>query len=93
MTSQMRRAAVSVSANIAEGACRGGDLDFARFLQVAFGSASELEYHCLLASELQMLKCLDYQRLTAETTGVKRMLSALMNKLRADSRELKACSR
>lgn len=85
LTSQMRRAAVSIGANIAEGACRGGDLDFARFLQIAFGSASELEYHCLLANDLHVLKYVDYQRLTEETTEVKRMLSALMHKLRADS--------
>lgn len=85
LTSQMRRAAVSIGANIAEGACRGGDPDFARFLQIAFGSASELEYHCLLASELQMLEGVDYQRLTAETTEVKRMLAVLIQKLRADS--------
>jgi four helix bundle protein len=75
LTSQMRGAAVSIGANIAEGACRGGDADFAPFLQIAFGSASELEYHCLLASDLQMLKYVDYQRLTEETTEVKRMLS------------------
>src|SRR5450631_26474 len=41
MTSQMRRASVSIGANIAEGACRRGDVDFARFLQIAVGSASE----------------------------------------------------
>jgi four helix bundle protein len=85
LTSQMRRAAVSIGANIAEGSCRGGDHDFARFLQMAFGSASELEYECLLASDLQMLQSPDCQRLTEETREVKRMLSALMQKLRAES--------
>jgi four helix bundle protein len=64
LTSQMRRASASIGANIAEGACRGGDLDFARFLQMAAGSASELEYHLLLARDLELLNKLDYQRLS-----------------------------
>jgi four helix bundle protein len=71
----MRRAAVSVGANIAEGSCRGGDVDFARFLQMAAGSASELEYHLLLARDLELLEAPDYQRLSDGTVEVKRMLT------------------
>jgi four helix bundle protein len=85
LTSQMRRACVSIGANIAEGACRGGDLDFARFLQIAAGSASELEYHLLIAHDLEMLKNGDYERLACETVEIKRMLASLMKKLRAES--------
>ena len=85
MTSQMRRASASIGANIAEGACRRGDVDFARFLQIAAGSASELEYHLLLAHDLELLKDPDYQRLSQETIQVKRMLTSLMQKLRAES--------
>ncbi len=85
LTSQMRRASVSIGANIAEGACRRGDVDFARFLQMAVGSASELEYHLLLAHDLELLKGTDYQRLSNEAVEVKRMLASLMQKLRADS--------
>jgi four helix bundle protein len=88
----MRRSASSVGANIAEGCGRHGDGEMSRFLQIALGSASELEYHLLLAHDLELLKYVDYQRLNASTTEVKRMLSALVRKLRADSRELKASS-
>ena len=85
LTSQMRRASASIGANIAEGSCRRGDIDFARFLQMAAGSASELEYHLLLARDLDLLKIADYQRLSVEAVEVKRMLASLMQKLRADS--------
>ncbi len=85
LTSQMRRAAVSIGSNIAEGACRRGDPDFARFLQIAFGSASELEYQCLLAADLQLLNSRDYRRLNEEAREVKRMLAALLQRLRAES--------
>lgn len=85
LTSQMRRSSVSINANIAEGCCRKGDCHFGRFLQIAMGSTSELEYHILLAHDLEMLKDMDYERLSNEAVEVKRMLAALIHKLRADS--------
>jgi four helix bundle protein len=85
LTSQMRRSAASIGANIAEGCCRKGDKDFGRFLQIATGSASELEYHVLLAHDLGLLNTPDYQRLSQEVVEVKRMLSSLVKKLGADS--------
>jgi four helix bundle protein len=85
LTSQMRRSAVSIGANIAEGTCRNGDADFARFLQMEAGSASELEYHLILAHDLELLKTVEYQRLSDAAIEVKRMLASLMQKLRADS--------
>jgi four helix bundle protein len=84
LTSQMRRASASIGANIAEGTCRSGDCEFGRFLQIAMGSASELEYHLLLAHDLELLRSLDYQRLFGEVVEVKRMLASLIHKLRAD---------
>ena len=70
LTSQMRRAAVSVPANIAEGCGRSGGLDFARYLQIAVGSASELEYFFLLACDLNLLDRDRKQRLATDVTEV-----------------------
>jgi len=85
LTSQMRRASASIGANIAEGSCRRGDVDFARFLQMAARSASELEYHFLLARDLKLLQVPDFERLSGQPVQVKRMLASLMQRLRADS--------
>lgn len=84
LTSQMRRASVSIGANIAEGCCRQGDAELRRFLQIAMGSASELEYELLLARDLTLLKSLEYEHLFKEVTEVKRMLAVLIHKLKAD---------
>ena len=82
LTSQMRRAAQSVSANIAEGCCRNGDAEFARFLYIAMGSASELECHLLLARDLSLLSPATAEELLSAVEEVKRMLTALIAKLR-----------
>jgi four helix bundle protein len=85
LTSQMRRAAASIVCNIAEGCGGGGGPDFARFLQMSMGSASELEYQLLLAHELTFLKDVEYHDLESSTIEVKRMLSALMQRLRTEN--------
>ena len=81
LTSQLRRAAVSVASNIAEGHSRRGDRAFASFVDVAVGSAGELEYLLLLARDLG---CLDKERhaaLSLSTRELRRMLSAFRRKL------------
>lgn len=85
LTSQIRRAASSVPANIAEACGRGTDAEFARFLQIAMGSASELEYHLLLSRDLNFLKQTDHESLTNTVIEIKRMLTAFLQKLRAES--------
>jgi four helix bundle protein len=86
VTSQIRKCAASIAANIAEGCGRGTDPDFGRFLNVAMGSASELEYHLLLAHDLGYLNKEDYARLGSEAIRVKRMLASLINRLRKNAR-------
>jgi four helix bundle protein len=85
LTSQMRRAAVSVAANIAEGCGRGSDADFARFLQLAMGSASETEYHVMLASELGFLNHEASRQLQERIIQVKRMLGTLLRRVRQEN--------
>ena len=83
LTNQIRRSSVSVPSNIAEGCGRSGDPDFARFLQIAMGSASELEYQLLLAHDLGFMNSTKYKTLVNQVIEVKRMLSVLLQKLRA----------
>jgi four helix bundle protein len=83
LTGQIRRACASIPANIAEGCGKDGDADFARFLPISRGSASELEYHLLLARDLGFLSSDDYQRLSKETNELKQMLTNFIKKLKA----------
>ena len=85
LTSQIRRASMSVPANIAEGCGRGSDAELARFSQIAAGSASELEYHLLMANELDVPNSREYKRLTKQVTEVKRMLTSFIKKLKAEN--------
>ena len=82
LTSQTRRAAISIPANIVEGCGRDGGADLARFLQIAAGSASELEYHLLLAHDLQFLDGKTWKGLIGTVCEVKQMLTSLMQKVR-----------
>ena len=82
LTSQMRRAPASIGMNIAEGCCRKGNVEMARFLQIAMGSASQLEYQLLLAHDLDYLRNPGYEFLATQVVEVKRMLSSLMQKVK-----------
>jgi len=83
LTSQLRRSAASIGANIAEGSGRRSDNEICRFLQIARGSASEVEYHVLLARDLKFLREEDFQRLSCQADEVQRMLTALIQSFHA----------
>ena len=85
LTSQIRRAASSIPANIAEGYGRGSDSELIRFLNIALGSSTELEYHLLLAKDLGYLLQTNYDNLNAELMEIQKMLTAFSTKLHSDS--------
>jgi len=78
LEAQMRRAAVSICSNIAEGCGRGSDADFRRFLYAAMGSACELECETILCFDLSWIADRIQQRLLNNIAEVKRMLSGLI---------------
>ncbi len=85
LTSQIRRAAASVPANLAEGCGRGSDAELARFAQIAMGSASEFEYHILLAKDLQYFEVPKFTLLAEDVIEIKKMLTSFIQKLRTKS--------
>src|SRR6476660_6108606 len=81
LVSQIRRCGASIPANIAEGCGRLGNSELHRFLQIACGSANEMEYHLLLAKDLNYLNEEAYLILDQQLAEVKRMLVALTRKV------------
>ena len=86
LTSQMRRAAVSIPSNIAEGCGRDGDAELARFSVISMGSASELEYHFLLAHDLNFFDDVTYNSLNNDLNEVRRMLNVFIQRLKKANR-------
>ena len=82
LTSQIRRAAASVGANVAEGCGRRSDPEMRRFVQIARGSASELECHLLLAKDLTFLTGGEFSDMQGKVLEVQRMLAALAQRLK-----------
>lgn len=79
LTSQMRRAAVSIASNIAEGKLRGYEKEFRKFLHIAYGSGAELETQIVIAKRLSKTAELDYARLDERLTSVMKMLNRLID--------------
>lgn len=80
LTSQLRRASVSITSNIVEGCYRDGNKEFIRFLHISIASASELEYQLMLSHDLHYLDDSTYQKISAMVIEEKRMLSMLIYK-------------
>ena len=102
LASQLRRAAVSTAANLAEGCGRNSDPELRRFARIALGSAAELEYYLLLAEHLELLAPEQCRHLTRLSQRVRSMLARLQQALPsgsqsgrriADSRQRPADSR
>ena len=81
LVSQMRRAAVSIPSNIAEGAARGSDGEFIRFLNIARGSLAELQTQALLARDLGFMP--DSSTAESLIDGISRQLNGLIKHVRA----------
>ncbi|MDQ2665675.1 MAG: four helix bundle protein [Gemmatimonadota bacterium] len=91
LTSQMRRAAVSIGSNIAEGCGRRGDKELTGYLHIALGSASELEFQCELAIELGYVNVAGVTAVLEQVVGIKRMLSRLIKAI-AEKKPYRATS-
>jgi len=74
----MVRAALSIPTNIVEGTGKQSRREFARFLRIALGSGTELEYHLLVAHDIKAMSATDYASLKRQTVEVKKMLHALL---------------
>jgi len=81
LTSQLRRAAASIGANIAEGCGRRSDAEMRIFVQIARGSASELEYHLLLARDLEFISASEFNEMQPKLLEIQRMLASLAQRL------------
>ena len=82
LTSQLRRSAASIPANIAEGCGRRGDAEFGRFVRISLGSATELEYHLLLSHDVGFLSASPNERLSAQVLRIQGMLAGLNRALK-----------
>ncbi|HXJ94004.1 MAG TPA: four helix bundle protein [Terriglobia bacterium] len=86
LTSQVRRAAVSIPANIAEGWGRNMTRDYVQFLRVARGSLLELETHLVVARNLKFIEAITLQRSAEQTQEINRMLNGLIRSLEHSAR-------
>ena len=82
LISQLQRAAYSIPSNFSEGCGRDSDKDFNRFVQIALGSAHELEYFFILAKDLSFISREDYESLDYQVNEIKKKLYNLSQKLK-----------
>jgi len=82
LTSQMRRSSASIPTNIAEGCGRNSDAEMSRFLVIAQGSATELEYQIILSKDLSYLSLETFNKLSLELTEIRKMINTFMQKIK-----------
>ena len=84
LTSQIRRAAVSATSNIVEGCAKSSQADYARFLEIAYGSVCEVEYQLSLAERLGFLESQSAKETTSLANETGRVLNGLLRSLKSD---------
>ncbi|MBF0430459.1 MAG: four helix bundle protein [Fibrobacteria bacterium] len=84
LISQIRRSSSSIPMNIAEGCGKDTDAEFCRFIGIANGSASEVEYQLLLSKDLKYIGLPKFNELNVEITEIKKMLTSLMKRLKSN---------
>jgi four helix bundle protein len=82
---QLVRSIMSVPANIAEGSAKRSDREFARFIRIALGSATESENHLIIANDLELVAMSDFEPLTSQIEKVRKMLTGLEKRLTGDA--------
>jgi len=87
LTSQLRRSAMSMGANLAEGCGRQTAPQLARFVRIAMGSASELDYHLLLAHDFGYLPPEEHKNFAEELTRIRKMLASLLATLESGAKQ------
>lgn len=85
LVSQMRRCAISIPSNIAEGYCRQRRLEYIQFLQISFASGAELETQLLIAKELRYISISDFQKSNDLLQEIMRMLNSLIGKIKTSA--------
>ncbi len=85
LRNQLIRAALSVPSNIVEGSAKHGDREFARFVKIALGSLSELEYHLIVANDMGWIRQTDFESLIDQLIDVRKMLTGFLKRLLEDA--------